>query len=1371
MAKPEQLPLPVPGPVASAPVSHPPTPPLSLSGDEAKDGVFSILPHAPTPPPSGKNDLFDPFFGTPGIVIPPAELPAIQARAPPSAADNASDKGKQKEPEPLNLEPHIVEAIPDDKEIDLLVGKVPMTEHLEEWNVLDKDAGASAASAASAAEATTAVAKEKIFARPEEEKEVHIIPVAEAVSEEAPVPVEAPIGVAPIQIAAPIPELPKVEARRLEDEAITEVAKESVETVVSEIADAVDTPVSPEPKNVEFPVVTPAEAIAPVTEPAVEQAKAEVIAPETEQKMDEVKVENVVQVEVVEAGPSVPEAAEELQAIISDERKEEEEEKEEKEEVAPVPQIVDTSPEENISKVVPQEAMPEPTPEVEPAPVETPVREDDALVKEDDTPVKEDDSSAEDKIVEPEPQPPMTPPTERSLDLPIVGDVSPRIPTPPDAAGNSLDWDKLVEEICKTHESDEPLSKTEDLVTEIPGVVAVGGTEMPKEETFTILPVPASTLPQDVIEDLTPAPVKYTPPAPLPPRKIEDEEKPRIPEITVGASTSIPEPVQSSSPVKSEMPDLPEFGNHQAPEEQLRTRPRPSPSIISRPSLADIREEADLEDAELVVAAPAAREEPVVAPVITDVVNPVDTIKLVQPEVIPAPPPVRNLNDEMADETEEWVPKYKETGAGNAAAGESEIRPATPPTKVPEAETTTPLERVETHAPSAKEKSALRKLGRTFSFGSKKIPHMGDLRPGTSHSAAVSVGSVDDDRKSMAESTKRPNFLTRTSTKRMLTLGLAGKDKDKKKDNASVTGAEGVISPAGKAASIRSVAGVTSPVTESPPTTPVKRNPRDLMKLAIGMKKKQQEAGADSAPVSPIDGASPATTPLASPALGASKRLNMSNAVNLMMRKKRDQDAKVKSAEAQAAAVAAAASPPPTAVAPVAAETPAVESAPPTPAAATETPTETPTEEAPAPPPAPRRRNTITMNNAVNLMLLRKKAKEDKPDVEKAAPSAPGTPGADDSAVAVEDDKPATPSGAEVPVENAIPRRRNTLTLKGAADLMSFRKKVKEEKEEHDKANRTSSDAAVDDSAVDTSAPEVSPPATPKRKGTLAMNNAVNLMMMRKNKDKDKGKEKEGDESSPDGDSAATTKKDKRMSMGAVFGRKKSSPNSPTIGTSASRPRTPSTPAAEAMKSTTSFVSPPLESENPGVGLAIDADSSKQPSKAPSVYSVDQRPGTSASTRNFGGLFKKRTPSVYSKDTPDSPNPFNAPNSPFPPANGADRPGPNQPETSPASEGEDGETKPKFNRRWSVALGARGKSSSKLANVEVPGSSGGLLNTSGTTGRPGTSASMTQGPVSPSKIPVPTAGTVPSTTANGEKRPKLAEKAKTFMAFNRKKQI
>ena len=1317
-----------------------------------------------------------------------------------------------------------MEAIPDDKEIDILVGKVPVTERLEEWSALDKDAGAEAAAVA---EATAA--KEKIVAKPEEEKEVYILPVAEPAIEleEAPVPVtEAPIYVAPIQIATPVPEQPKVEPRRLEDEAVTEVAKESVETVASEIADAVDTPVSPispGPKEIGPSIVTPADVIAPVVKPVVEQPETEVIAPEL---VDEVKVEVVSPVEVVEAGPSVLVPVEEFQAPTTEEKEfqvpvieakedprapvieereepkapiieereepktpvidEEEpkapaieekeepktpviEEKEEpkapvieekEEEVSPTLQIVDTTVEEISNFVPPQGAVPEQAPEEESAPVaEGPV-----AVKEDATAVEEDVTPAEDKIVEPESQPPMTPPIERDLDLPVVGVVSPRIPTPPDEPGNSLDWDRLVEEICKTRENDEIVETTEDFVTEIPGVVAVGGAELPQTEISTILPIPESTLPRDVIEDLTPAPVKYTPPAPLPPRKIEDEEKPRVPEVTVDTATPVPEPVQSPPPVKSDMPDLPEFGNHQIPEEQLRTRPRAPPSLISRPSLADIREEAELEDAELVVAAPAAREEPIVTPVITDV-NPVDTIKLVQPEVMPLSPPVRNLNDEMVDEPEEWVPKYKETRAvtpGDTAVEESEIRPATPPAKVPEAETTAPLERTETHAPSVKEKSGFRKLGRTLSFGSKKQPHMGDIRPGTSHSAAISVGSVDDDRRSMAESTKRPNFLTRTSTKRMLTLGLAGKDKDKKKDSASVNDAEGVITSTGKAASIRSVTGATSPATESAPATPVKRNTRDLMKLAIGMKKKQQEAGADSVPASPIDGV---TAPLASPTPG-SKRLTMNNAVNLMMRKKRDQDAKVKSAEAQAAAAAAAsASPPQTASAPTVADTPTVESTSPA-------PIETPAEVAPAAPPAPRRRNTISMNNAVNLMMLRKKVKEDKAEAEKAAPV---TPGADDSAVAVEDGKPATPGGAEAPTEDATPpppRRRNTLTLKGATELMSFRKKVKAEKEEHDKANGSSSEAAVDDSAVDTSAAEVSPPATPKRRSNnITMNNAVNLMMLRKNKDKEKGKEKESDESSPDGDSSATPKKDKRMS--SIFGRKKSSPNSPTIGTSASRPLTPSTPAAETMKSTNSFVLPPLESSNPGIGLAIDADSSKPASKAPSVYSVDQRPGTSASTRNFGGLFKKRTPSVYSKDTPESPNPFNAPNSPFPSANGVERPGTSHSERS---DGESG--KPKFGRRWSTALARRGTLSSKLANVEIPGGSGEPPKTSGTTAtmdRPATSASM-HGPVSPSKIPVPvsTVGTVPLTSANVPKaeeksRPKLAAKAKTFMAFNRKK--
>src|SRR5205807_746863 len=179
-----------------------------------------------------------------------------------------------------------------------------------------------------------------------------------------------------------------------------------------------------EPKEVEFPVARPAEVVAPLVEPVVEQPEMEVIAPEPEKKVNEVKEEIAAPVEVIEAGPAYVES----QAPAVDEKEEE---------VAPIPQIV-----------------------------------------------------------EPESQPPMTPPIEKDLDLPIVSDVSPRIPTPPDEApGNPLDWDRLVEEICKSHEGDVPVPKSEDLVAEIPGFIAVGGSEVPKEETLTILPVPKSTLP------------------------------------------------------------------------------------------------------------------------------------------------------------------------------------------------------------------------------------------------------------------------------------------------------------------------------------------------------------------------------------------------------------------------------------------------------------------------------------------------------------------------------------------------------------------------------------------------------------------------------------------------------------------------------------------------------------------------------------------------------------------------------------------------------------------------------------------------------------------------------------------------------------
>ena len=940
-----------------------------------------------------------------------------------------------------------------------------------------------------------------------------------------------------------------------------------------------------------------------------------------------------------------------------------------------------------------------------------------------------------------------------------VPSVSPRIPTP-QLAEKSLDWDTLVDEICKEHNS--------DLKEEIAAVpVPENAVEVPGPSTLPEEPAPVLFTPQvpPISYDTPPVEVQYIPPPPpppIPPRRIEDEER-QPEEKTPDNIIDVSEPAQSTVPDVIVASSPPELASLLTAEVKPRMHSR-TPSLISRPSLADIREEVGNEDAESPVAALPRQE-----PVLTEVVHPVDLAKPVAPEVTS----VRKMEDEMNQseklenkgksiasnsdsEDGVWVRKHKET---DIIPSQDSVPLSQPESPGPVSSTETPHEvdeKPRTDAPSVKEKTGLRKLARTFSFGGSKSP-ISEMRPGTSHSTAVSIASVDHDRRSVAESTAS----TRNKFMKPRKLFGLGKDKDKK---------EQVERPS-TATSVRSV--TTSPATETPPSPKLeRRNTRDLMKLAIGRAKKKE---AEGSPSSPVD---------------SSKKMSMSNAVNLMMMKKKAQEEKVRQAEAQQAAATSA---PPSPEAPEVKES---MSPPQTPSAA-EASTEA------SPPPTPKRRNTL--NSAVNLMMRRRATEEKESDIPTSVTPIDGS--------AIVSDDQATPAPIETQAEATAPKmkRRGSLSMNKAVDLMMLRKKVKEDKEEDDKVNASAVDSTGGNAAIDSDVPaEVSPPPTPSRRVT--MNKAMDLMMLRKGKDKqkeegdkvdssavdstggnvavdtdvpaevsppptpskritmnkamdlmmlrkgkDKEKEKEGDDSSSsrDADSTATPKKDKRITVGGIFGRKKSSQNSPTIGSSNTRPATPSSSADHGV----ALASPLPDSENPIVAQTATVEASKH-SRAPSIYSVDQRPGTSSSMKKFGAMFKKRTPSIYSKEVPDSPNPFNAPGSPFPTANGIDR----SPVTS---ETDEDPKKSKLSRRWSVALGAKTKPPGRLSSSGEPSAI-----------RPPTSSSIHVNPVSPpagskipvATVPVTTSGTVPETPpAASPARPKLAAKAKTFMAFNRKK--
>ena len=1390
----------------SVPTPHPPSPPLS--GDES--GIVKTLPHldgetvSTLPilhtPPSNEFPLIVPV--PPAVFQSPVEIPA-----PSISTDDISDKGKQKDIDPY------VEAFPPKEhgpEGTVCETETEPEEKLNEWELVDKDeAPDTVVVTASEPPSSSGVVYEVEL----EDKGTTLPDIQEEAVLSSPA-VAHPVGavvldsVAHVDVAIQAPETPTpdiqtlpLEPRRLEEEeAPIHIAAERAD----EIAVPADISFTPKTDLEVVPTVPlvngtiKGESKADVhveadsvEETAIEQFKREegtehheAEAPVLEEVTLTSKGETITEVPTTDS----PAAPVELEAPIN-------------REIATPEAVGETVPEGPkadipIAHVAQEQGVQDLTPNVEseeatetltlPAPVEPGKLDLEGAENQSDTHLP-----GEVSVIEVHPDESTQVSDDDSNRVPSV---SPRIPTP-QLTEKSLDWDNLVEEICKEHDSD---FKGEITALPVPEhVVVAPGPSTLSEDQAPLLSTP-QTPPTSYDGFATPSlEVQYIPPPPIPPRRIEDEEKQpeeeKNPEIIVDVSelpqSTVPDVIATLSP--------PGPASLLSEEIQPRMRSR-TPSLLSRPSLADIREEVGNEDAEPPVAPP--RQEPV----LTEVLHPVEIAKPVVAEVTS----VRKIEDEMAnpeqsekledkgkgiaadsDSEDAWIPKHKET---DSAPPQGSAPPESPGPAISAETPNEGEEKPKADAPSIKEKTGLRKLARTFSFGGSKSP-ISEIRPGTSHSAAV---SIDHDRRSIAESTTstRNKFM---KTKKLFTLGLA-KDKEKKENAQPERPAT-----ADKAPSVKSA--TTSPTSETPPSPkPERRNTRDLMKLAIGRSKKKE---AESTPSSPVDG----------------KKMSMSNAVNLIMMKKKAQEEKVRHAEAQqaeaqqaAAAVAAAKSAPPPAdvpeikesvsapSVPSPADAPEVQESVPPPAAAEAT-TEV------SPPPTPiKRRNTLTMNSAMNL-VMRRKAKEEQEN-DKPTSVAP----TDGSAIVSNDQVTAAPIETQVEATAPTMKRRGSLSMNKAVDLMMLRKKVKEDKAD-DKVDASAVGPAVDNAAVDTGIQaEVSPPPTPSkrmsmnkamdlmmlRKGKdkekekedkeeddkvdtpptmgsaaavdtgvpaevsppptpskrITMNKAMDLMMLRKGKDKEKEKETDDSSSSPDADSSANPKKDKRITVGNMFGRKKSSQNSPNPETSNTRPVTPSSPTDNGVA-----LASPSGLESPSVAHTTTTAPPK-PSRAPSVYSVDQRPGTSASMKKFGALFKKRTPSVYSKDVPDSPSPFNAPGSPFPTANGTDR--------SPvASDTDDDVKKSKLNRRWSIALGGRTKSSGKL----VPGSSSGEA----ATDRPPTGSSVHVHPLSPpagSKIPVATvpvtSGTVPATppAASADKsRPKLASRAKTFMAFSKKK--
>ena len=1317
-----ELGIPATNGVVSVPTPHPPSPPLS--GDESD--IVKTLPLRDVEPVSSLPVLHTPPSNEFPLVVPvspavfqssvPVEIPA-PVQAPSVTTDDVSDKGKQK-----------TEGFsPEEGGLESTVCETKQEEQLHEWELVDKDE----AETVTANDTTPSIGA--VYEIELGDKGIIIPDIQEADVLSSPTVAHSVGGAeseilppaTSVDIAIQAPEPPKLvtqtlplEPRRLEEEEApahpaTEIADVSialetnVEVVPTELMPMVDRTIKGEPTadvHAELDSVEEIITEQPKREEDTEHQVQEAVAPVLEEVTLIVEDETVVGESAIDSPVALVDPEIAISSEITTPEAVRETDLEEPKADIPPEQVVREQDAQDLTPNVESEEATEILTEsisIEPSKLE---QEELAATE------NQSDAQLEGEVSAIETQP--SDATQVSDDdFNRVPSVSPRIPTP-QLPEKSLDWDTLVEKICKENDSD---FKGEITAVPIPeNVVEASGPSTLLEEQAPVLSTPQVS-PISYNEFATPSPeVQYIPPPPIPPRRIEEEEKqPETPEIIV----DVPEPAQSSVP--DIVSPIPGPASLLAEEVHIRTHSY-SPSLISRPSLADIREEVGNEDAESPVTAPPRQE-----PILVEVMHPVDLTKPSEPIS------VRKIEDEMAnpeqpekledkgkgiatdsDSEDLWVPKHRET---DPVPPQGSVPLSEPESAGPISSTETPHEaeeRPKTGAPSTKEKTGLRKLARTFSFGGSKSP-ISEMRPGTSHSAAVSIGSVDHDRRSVAESTAstRNKFM---KTKKLFTLGLA-KDKEKK-ENAQLERP----STADKAPSVKSAA--TSPTAETPPSPKLeRRNTRDLMKLAIGRSKKKET---ESAPSSPVEG---------------SKKSSMSNAVNLIMLKKKAQEEKVRQAEAQqAAAVAAAAK-----SAPSPAEVPEVKesmSPPQTPAAA-EPITEV------SPPPTPTKRRTL--NSAVNLMM-RRKAKEEK-ESDKPASVTPV-----DGPAIVSDDQ-ATPAPIETPVEATTPtiKRRGSLSMNKAVDLMMLRKKVKEDKEEDDKVNASAAGSTVGNVAVDTGIPaEVSPPPTPSKR--LTMNKAMDLMMLRKGKDKEKEKENDDSSSLRDADSSASPKKDKRITVGGMFGRKKSSPNSPTIETSNTRPATPSSPADHGVA-----VASPSDLEGLGIAQVAAAEPSK-PSRAPSVYSVDQRPGTSASMKKFGALFKKRTPSVYSKDVPDSPSPFNAPGSPFPTASGTDR----SPVTS-----DDDTKKSKLSRRWSVAIGGRSKSSGRMA----PGSSSGEA----ATDRPPTSSSMHVSPVSPpagSKIPIATvpvtSGTVPATppAASADKsRPKLASRAKTFIAFSKKK--
>ena len=645
------------------------------------------------------------------------------------------------------------------------------------------------------------------------------------------------------------------------------------------------------------------------------------------------------------------------------------------------------------------------------------------------------------------------------------------------------------------------------------------------------------------------------------------------------------------------------------------------------------------------------------------------------------------------------------------------------------------------------------------------ITTISEIRPGTSHSAATSIESVDDDQRSIAESTTGIS----PEARRLLARELAHErklNKERKPFAPKLAKDEEEEK--------RDAQPERPPTSEVPPSpTLERRNTRDLMKLAIG-RAKQKEVEAN--PPSPVGDSK------------NSKSLTMSNdAVNLLMLKKKAQEEKARKAEQAAAAAKPAPSAPSPAGVP---EVTVPVFLPQTPATEVSPTSVTPIDG-----------SATVSDDQATAVPIETQAEATAPTIDRRGTETPNThpvtsptpalPDLENPSVAKQSRAPSIYSVDQRPGTSGSTRRFGALFKKRTPSVYS--KDIPDSPSPFNApgspfptvgGTERSHSPVVSETHDDSKKAQSRAPSiysVDQRPGTSGSTRRFSSLFRKRTPSV---YSKDVPDSTA-GDSSAS-----RRFFDKLLGRKKSFQNLPGTETSNTRPgtsstlalsdlenpnvanqsrapsiysvdqrpgtsgstrrfgslfkkRTPSVYSKDVPDSPSPFNAPGspfptvggTDRSRPPVVSETHDDSKKAQSRTPSIYSVDQRPGTSGSTRRFGAFFKKRTPSVYSKDVPDSPSPFNAPGSPFPTVGGTER------SHSPVvSETHDDSKKSKLSRRWDIAIGSKTKypSGSTIPVATVPITSG--------------------------AVPAP-----PPAASADKPKPKLASGAKTFMSFSKKK--